>query len=78
MSNRCLYCGANCREKYCARCTFLRFSEIHKLTGRSNGWDRDRSLERGKWRRGFIAPAINTTAYLGLELPRVAKWTIKG
>lgn len=40
---RCAYCGAiliSQNGKYCTRCLLEGFCEIHKETGRTNGWDK--------------------------------------
>lgn len=53
---RCPYCGREriLSDGYCSSCNYYGYASIHRLTGRTNGWDaaeRKRALEvEGGWR----------------------------
>lgn len=65
---KCGYCGVECSQKYCWKCKAEKYDELHKATGRTNGWDKSKkknsvSVESG-WRGrpviggGFRIPKI--------------------
>lgn len=61
-SQRCRFCGSSSRVNasgYCVYCRLAGLDELHKATGRTNGWDRPakppRVPVRSEWRGRPVA-----------------------
>ena len=45
--HHCPYCGRMTEGRYCRNCQIEGWSEVHKMFGSTNGWDK-REKEKGK------------------------------
>lgn len=43
-SHPCPYCGVKTTGEYCPRCVREGLDNVHRVTGRSNGWDRPKPV----------------------------------
>lgn len=84
----CMYCGRPTRgsnHRYCTRCLSEGFSDLHRATGKTNGWDKKAKpkvyVESG-WRGSpCIGGNIRTTSLTPIntkeESPRSKKYDNK-